>query len=107
VSGGDIRVDADLLHEHAARMEQLSGDAAQALSALQSMNLSGGAFGLLCSWMVPPFAMASDAVGSAIRAGEDVIERTGEAVRGMASDFREFEESVVDTVRSLEQGLSQ
>ncbi|SDP13967.1 Excreted virulence factor EspC, type VII ESX diderm [Microbacterium testaceum StLB037] len=105
MSAGDIRVDADLLHEHAARIEQLSGDAAQALSALQSISLSGGAFGVLCSWMVPPFSMATDAVGTAIRAGEDVIERTGEAVRGMASDFREFEDSVIDVVRSLEQGL--
>lgn len=105
MSGADIRIDAELLHEHAGRVEGLTADAAQALSAIRSVSLSGGAFGLLCSWMVPPFAMASEMVGSAIQAGEDVIERTGDAVRGMAGDFQRFEDSVVDVVRGLEKGL--
>ncbi|OZD55570.1 hypothetical protein CH252_06865 [Rhodococcus sp. 06-1477-1B] len=105
MSGGDIRVDVELLHQHAGLVDQLASDAAQALSAVQSINLSGGAFGLLCAWMVPPVGMVSQAVGSAIQEGSQTIERTASQIRDAAGDFQRYEESVVDVVRSLERGL--
>ncbi|REC98258.1 excreted virulence factor EspC (type VII ESX diderm) [Microbacterium sp. AG157] len=105
MSGGDIRVDVELLHQHAGLVDQLASDAAQALSAVQSVNLSGGAFGLLCSWMVPPVSSVSQAVGSAIQQGGDAIERSASQLRDAAGDFQRYEESVVDVVRSLERGL--
>lgn len=105
MSGGDIRVDVDLLQQHAGLVDQLASDAAQALSAVQSIHLSGGAFGLLCAWMVPPVGVVSQAVGSAIEQGSQTIERTAAQIRDAAGDFQRYEESVVDVVRGLERGL--
>lgn len=105
MSGSDIRVDVELLHQHAGLVDQLASDAGQALSAVQSINLSGGAFGLLCAWMVPPVGMVSQAVGSAIQQGGETIERTASQLRDAAGDFQRYEESVVDVVRNLERGL--
>ncbi|KQM38533.1 type VII secretion target [Microbacterium sp. Leaf203] len=105
MSGGNIRIDAELLNQHAGHVDQLASDAAQALSAVQSINLSGGAFGLLCAWMVPPVGVVSQAVGSAIQQGSRTIERTASQIRDAAGDFQRYEDSVVDVVRSLERGL--
>lgn len=105
MSGDDIRVDVELLHQHAGLVQQLTSDAAQALSAVQSINLSGGAFGLLCSWMVPPVGLVSQAVASAIHEGTEMIDHTAQQIRDAAGEFRSYEESVVDAVRGLERGL--
>ncbi|MDT0116618.1 type VII secretion target [Microbacterium sp. PRF11] len=105
MSGDAISVDVELLHQHAGLVSQLASDANQALSAVQSVNLSGGAFGLLCSWMVPPVSMVSQAVGSTIQQGGEVIERSATQIRAAAEDFQRYEESVIDAVRSLDRNL--
>ncbi len=99
---GDIVIDTDTLRQHASGVERLAADAVEALSAVQSVNLSGGAFGVLCSFFVPPVGIVSAAVGAAIDAGEGAIERTGREIRAVADDFQTYEDSVVDTVRSLD-----
>lgn len=105
MSGGDIRVDVELMHQHAGLVDQLASDASQALAALQSINLSGGAFGLLCSWMVPPVGIVSQVMGSAVQAEGETIQRTAQQLRDAASDFQTYEDSVVDIIRGLERGL--
>ena len=62
----DIAIDTDTLRQHASGVERLAADAVEALSAVQSINLSGGAFGVLCSFCVPPVGIVSAAVGAAI-----------------------------------------
>lgn len=105
MTADEISVDGDLLRQHAARVDQLATDAAEALAAIGSIDLSGGAFGIMCAWMVPPVAVVSAAVGSAISSGRDLITRSATEIREVAGDFDEHERSVVDAVRSLEAGL--
>lgn len=97
-----ISIDADVMRQHAARIEQLSADAAEAAAALRSVPLGGGAFGLLCAWIVPPISVVAGAVSAHINGAEDILERTGEELRGAVSDFETFEDTVVQAVRSIE-----
>ncbi|MBZ4488096.1 hypothetical protein LQ938_11520 [Microbacterium sp. cx-55] len=105
MSAGEIRVDADLIQQHASRVEQLASDAAEAVSAINSINLSGGAFGLLCAWMVPPVSMLSGVVSSAISGGEDLIGRTATEIRAALGEFDQYEESVTQSVANIEKAL--
>ncbi|QCQ17194.1 hypothetical protein [Microbacterium sp. RG1] len=98
----DIKVDADIMLQHASRMQQLAQDAAEAAAAIQSINLGGGAFGLLCAWMVPPVAVVSGAVAEHINGAEGVLERTGNAMRAVVRDFEGYEDAVAQAARSIE-----
>ena len=101
----EIRVDADVMLQHASRMQQLAQDAAEAAAAIQSLNLGGGAFGLLCAWMVPPVAMVSGAVAEHISGAEGVLERTGQEMRAVVQDFDGYEEAAAQVARSIEGSL--
>jgi len=105
VSDGDIRVDVELLHQHAGLVQQLTSDASQALAAVRSINLSGGAFGVLCSWLVPPVSVVSQAVASAIQEGGATIDGMAQQIREVADEFRSYEETVINVVHDLERGL--
>lgn len=96
----EIRVDADVMLQHASRMQQLAQDAAEAAAAIQSINLGGGAFGLLCAWMVPPVAMVSGAVAEHISGAEGVLE-----MRAVVQDFDGYEEAAAQVARSIEGSL--
>lgn len=97
-----IRMDADILLQHASRVQQLASDAAEAASAIQSVNLGGGAFGVLCAWIVPPVGMVSGAVSQHISGAEGVLERTGQELRAVVADFDTFEETVIQVTKHLE-----
>lgn len=99
-----IRMDADVVLQHASRVQQLASDAAEAAAALKSVNLGGGAFGVMCAWIVPP-GLVSSAVSQHINGAEGVLERTGQELRGVVADFAAYEEAVVQATRSLEGGL--
>lgn len=102
MSGEQIRIDADVIQQHASKGEQLASDAAEAVSAIGSINLSGGAFGVLCAWMVPPVAVVSTAVSQAISGGQDLISRTASEVRAVVSDFDSYEQAVIEAVQGME-----
>jgi hypothetical protein len=86
-------------------MQQLASDAAEAASALQSVNLGGGAFGVLCAWIVPPVSLVSSAVAQHISAAEGVLERTGEEMRSAVTDFETYEQAVTQATETIESGL--
>lgn len=98
----NISVDADLMLQHASRMQQLASDAAEAASAIQSVNIGGGAFGVLCAWMVPPVGIVSGAVAQHIDGAEGVLDKTGTEMRAVVSDFDGYEEAVVQVSQSIE-----
>jgi hypothetical protein len=102
---GDIRVDADVLHQHAAVIDQLAAEAGRAVSAISSVNLSGGAFGVMCAFLVPPVAIVSGAVGAAIANGQDAISRTAGELRLAVGDFAQREQSTVDTIEGVGRAL--
>lgn len=102
MTAGEIRIDADLIQQHASRVERLTSDAAEAADAIRSINLSGGAFGVLCAWMVPPISVVSGVVSAAIEGGEDLIGRTATELRAALREFDEHEQSVIAVVRRIE-----
>ena len=50
---GEIRSDPDILRGHARGVTVIAEDLDDALAAARSVDLSGGAFGVLCAFLVP------------------------------------------------------
>lgn len=100
-----IAVDFDLVRQHATRVEQVAGQLGTARDAAASMNMGGGAFGLMCSFLVPPATAISSAATSTVAAAEAMVERSAREVRGMAVDFESLEDRLVAEIRQLEASL--
>ena len=52
----NVKVEPAVLRAHAAKVADISDGVASAKSASAATNLGGGAFGFLCSFMVPPLS---------------------------------------------------
>ncbi len=102
---GHIAVDQDLITSHAARVEVVASDVGVARDAAGSTNMGGGAFGVLCAFLVPPASVAAGMAQQAIGAAEGMLRRSATEVRGVATDMAAFEDDVVRAVGALEQGL--
>ena len=105
--GGQIRVDPEVVSYHAARVQRTAEDAHLAVTAAQSMNVAGGAFGLLCSFLVAPAMVTTEAAKHALVSVEDLISRSATVLRAGARDFDAYEDTVIDTVRAIEADLDQ
>lgn len=100
-----ISIDADALQAHATRMEALAGDVAEAVSAIDSINLSGGAFGVMCSFLVPLVQPVSKSTASLIAEGEKLLGRTGTELRGAVSDWAQVEQDLTSAIQALHKGM--
>lgn len=100
-----IAVDADLIHSHAVRVDQVAADIGIAKQAAASTNMAGGAFGVLCSFLVTPATVAATMAGSAIAAAEGMVTRSAREVRGVAADTAAVEDDIVQSLRALEKRL--
>jgi hypothetical protein len=100
-----IAVDGELIHAHAARVERVADDVAVARRAAAATNMGGGAFGVICAFLVPPASLAATMAASAIAAAEGMLERSAREVRGVATDMAAVEDDIVRAVRVLEKGL--
>lgn len=103
--GGQIRVDAEVVAYHAGRVQRAAADAHLAVTAAQSMNVGGGAFGLLCSFLVAPAMATTEAAKHALVSVEDLISRSATVLRAGVGDFDAYEDTVLDTVRAIEADL--
>jgi hypothetical protein len=101
----NIAVDAELIQAHAARVDRVAADVGVAKQAAASTNMGGGAFGVICSFLVPPATLAAHMAGSAIAAAEGMVTRSAREVRGVVTDMAAVEEDIVQAVRALEKGL--
>ncbi|WP_308492530.1 hypothetical protein [Microbacterium terrisoli] len=97
-----IAWDFDLLRDHARAVVRIGGDVEEAASAVRSLSLSGGAFGMLCSFLVPPAAAITQVAARMIDGSEALMQRTGTQLRGLAGDAEAFEQDVVDAVKILD-----
>jgi hypothetical protein len=97
-----IAVDQDLILSHAARVETVASDIGVARDAASSTNMAGGAFGVMCAFLVAPASLAASIAGQAIAAAEGMVRRSATEIRGVASDMASFEEAVVDAARTIE-----
>ncbi len=100
-----IAVDAELIHTHAGRVERVAAEVAEARQAAAATNMGGGAFGLICAFLVPPATLAASMAASAIGAAEGMLERSAREIRGVAEDLAAVEDDIVQAVRALEKGL--
>lgn len=100
-----IAIDHDLITSHAARVEQVASDISVARDAASSTNMGGGAFGVMCSFLVAPATIAASMAGSAISAAEGMVRRSATEIRGVSTDMAAFEADVVAAINSIETTL--
>lgn len=97
-----IAIDQDLVIAHAARVNQVASDVSIARDAASSTNMGGGAFGVLCAFLVPPATVTAQMAGSAIAAAEAMVRRSAVEARGMATDMAAFEEELSSSLAAIE-----
>ena len=100
-----IAIDFELLSRHAARVEQVAGDVGVARSAAGSINLGGGAFGLMCNFLVLPTSVVSTMAQSALAAAEQMVQRSAREITAVGRDFTTTEESISAEIATLESEL--
>jgi hypothetical protein len=105
VAGQVIAVDAELVVQHASRLGAVREGVAEAASAVGSVDLGGGAFGVLCSFLVPPAQLVAGIAQSMIVSADDMLDRTVDELRGFASDVEDRETTIVEQVRALQRGI--
>lgn len=96
-----IAVDTETVRRHAQRVAQVAADVRLAENAAGSMNVGGGAFGVMCALLVPPAQIVSSIAIGAISAAGTMLEQSEEQLRGLADDFDEGEQRHIDTISSL------
>lgn len=99
---GRIAMDGDLLRYQATQVETIASDVAEAVSAARSLNLGGGAFGVLCSFLVPPAQLVSSAAAQLLQESEALLQRTGTQLRGAAKDVEDREADLAAQLRAIQ-----
>lgn len=100
-----IAVDTETVRMHAQRVGQIASDVRLAQDAAGSMNLGGGAFGVMCAFLVPPAQIVSSMAIGAIASAATMLEQSEEQLRGLADDFDEGEQRQLDTIDGLNAAL--
>ncbi|QAY60101.1 hypothetical protein ET475_08930 [Microbacterium protaetiae] len=100
-----IAIGHDLIFAHAARVRQVSSDIQVARDAATATNMSGGAFGVMCAFLVPPATIAASACSTVISSAQGLVDRSATEIRGVADDMAAFEDDLVASIRQIEQTL--
>jgi len=101
----EIIIDPDLMRTHAGRVEQVAGDVGMARDAAGSINLGGGAFGLMCNFLVPPVSIVSAMAQAALSSAEGMVQRSAREVRGIVKDFEATEDDIEQQIGRLQAEL--
>ncbi|WP_285364887.1 type VII secretion target [Microbacterium sp. LMC-P-041] len=96
-----IAVDTETVRRHAQRVGQIASDVRLAENAAGSMNVGGGAFGVMCAFLVPPAQLVSSIAIGTISAAATMLEQSEEQLKGLADDFDEGEQRQLDTISGL------
>ena len=99
MSSDRIEIDADLLRAQARAAEGAADRIGTALQAVGSMNLGGGAFGLMCAFLVPIAATVTTVAASTMGEAAAMLGREAEALRATADDFDGHEQSLSGDLR--------
>ena len=92
MAGERIAMDSAVVDAHAGNVEQVAADVRVAIQAAGQTMLSAGAFGLMCSWMIPPFLATTGLATSTLVSTASALDRSARELRGVASDFDAFED---------------
>lgn len=90
-----ISIDTDAISAHANHIDQVADDVRLALQAAGQTMLSAGAFGLMCSWMIPPFLATTGAAAAAMGSTASALDRSAREIRAVGTDFTSFEDDVI------------
>ena len=99
--GDRIALDFDVARQHAARVARVVSDVRMAQDAAGSLNLAGGAFGVMCSFLVPPAQLVSQVAVGTISSVSGLLSRAESEFLGMVSDFEAMEEDFSARYRRL------
>lgn len=102
---GRIAIDEDLISAHASRVLTVADDIALAADAAASTDMGGGAFGVLCGFLVPPVGVAAAVAREAIRGAEGMLERSAAELRAVAADLTAFDDESVGALVALDREL--
>jgi hypothetical protein len=100
-----VSLDVDVLRHQASRVEQLGSEVAEASAAIASMNLGGGAFGVLCGFLVVPAAAAGGAARLMTDGCANLLQRAGTQLRHVVSDTEQREHDIAESLRAIERGI--
>lgn len=79
--GERIAVDAAVLDAHASQVDRVADDVRVAVQAARQTVLSSGAFGLMCSWIVPPFLITATTATDTMVSAAAALERSARELR--------------------------
>lgn len=96
-----IAIDGELIDYHVARVERVAADVHVAVDAGRSMNVAGGAFGLMCASLVPLAMATSNAATDALASVEQLLHRSGKQLREGVGDFHAHELAITDVLRGV------
>ncbi|WEG09295.1 hypothetical protein PU630_01660 [Microbacterium horticulturae] len=102
---GQIAIDQDLIIAHAARVRQVSSDVQVARNAASATNMSGGAFGVMCAFLIGPATLVASAASAAIASAQGLVDRSATEIRGVADDMAAFEDELSASIRQIESAL--
>lgn len=100
-----IAIDHDLIVAHAARVRRVSSDVQTARDAASATNMSGGAFGVMCAFLVGPATLVASAASAVIASAQGLVDRSATEVRGVADDMATFEDELTAAIQQIEQAL--
>ena len=94
-------MDFDVARQHAARVARVASDVRLAQDAAGSLNLGGGAFGVMCAFLVQPAQLVSQVAVGTISSVSALLGRAESELLGMVADFEAMEEDVSGRYRQL------
>lgn len=94
MAGERIVIDSGLLDAHAKDVEAVEADVRLAIQAANQTMLSSGAFGLMCSWMIPPFLATAGTSTALLNSAAAALGRSAREIRAVGADFDAQEERV-------------
>lgn len=89
-----ITIDADVISTHVSHLRTVHDGVALAQDAAGSVDLGGGAFGIMCSFMVAPAQIVQSMAQGAIGSAADMVDRSITEIQGVASDFAALEHAL-------------
>ena len=99
MSGFDVEV-ADL-DQHANSVDEIKSRVAEAQVAGQSVNLHGGAFGLMCGFLVGSVESEDQSACAALVSMGNALGSTSTDLRAMAADYRASDEAAAARMAEL------
>lgn len=87
----EIVIDYDLLRAEAKAIENVAASVEQGIGAVRTINLAGGAFGVMCAFIVPYAAVATSMALQSFTETAEMLRREAEALDAVADDFEAME----------------